>query len=70
MIAELGEAGFESFVETDLGVSAYILKASWSASILNDIRILASSEFKISYTFKEIEQVNWNSAWEKTSIRL
>ncbi|NCP89026.1 MAG: 50S ribosomal protein L11 methyltransferase, partial [Flavobacteriales bacterium] len=29
LIAELGEAGFESFVETDEGVSAYIQKEAW-----------------------------------------
>jgi len=65
LIVELAEVGFESFVETETGISAYILKNSWSASILNNIQILGSTEFKISYTFKEIEQVNWNSAWEK-----
>jgi len=65
LIAELAEAGFESFVETDTGVSAYILKEQWQESILAEIQILKSSEFNISYTFKEIEQVNWNSEWEK-----
>jgi len=65
LIAELGEVGFESFVETESGVSAYILKDDWQESILAEIQILKSSEFNISYTFKEIEQVNWNSEWEK-----
>jgi len=64
LIAELGEAGFESFRETEMGVSAYILKEDWQEAILEDIQILASDAFNISYTFKEIEQVNWNSAWE------
>jgi ribosomal protein L11 methyltransferase len=65
LIAELAEVGFESFVETETGVSAYILKEQWQESILAEIQILKSSEFNISYTFKEIEQVNWNSEWEK-----
>jgi ribosomal protein L11 methyltransferase len=26
---------------------------------------LQSAEFKIEYTFEEIEQVNWNEEWEK-----
>ncbi len=65
LIAELAEAGFESFVETNNGISAYILKKKWQKAILNDIQILVSNEFKISYTFEEIEQVNWNSEWEK-----
>lgn len=65
LIAELGYAGFESFVETDDGVTAYIQKEEWNANILDDIYILTSDEFKISYMFEEIEQVNWNEEWEK-----
>jgi len=65
LIAELGYAGFESFVETEEGVSAYIQKEEWNDAILDDIQILNSTEFEIDYTFNEIEQVNWNAEWEK-----
>lgn len=65
LIAELGYAGFESFVETDEGVNAYIQKEEWYEGILDDIQILNSKEFDISYTFDEIEQTNWNEEWEK-----
>jgi ribosomal protein L11 methyltransferase len=65
LIAELGYAGFESFVETEEGVTAYIQKADWNDAILNDIQILKSDKFDISFTFDEIEQVNWNAEWEK-----
>ncbi|WP_142783490.1 50S ribosomal protein L11 methyltransferase [Changchengzhania lutea] len=65
LIAELGYAGFESFVETENGVSAYIQKEEWREGILNDIQILTSNEFVITYSFKDIEQVNWNAEWEK-----
>lgn len=65
LIAELGETPFESFIETEEGISAYIQKQYWTADVLNDIQILDSEEFKISYTFEEIEQVNWNEEWEK-----
>ncbi|MGO3182249.1 MAG: 50S ribosomal protein L11 methyltransferase [Aequorivita sp.] len=65
LIAELGYAGFESFVETEEGVTAYIHKEEWNKSILEDIHILKSEEFEIAYTFSEIEQVNWNEEWEK-----
>ncbi len=66
LIAELGLAGFESFVETDDGVMAYITKTDWNAFILEEIEILKSSEFKITYEFKEIEQTNWNEEWERS----
>lgn len=65
LIAELGYAGFESFVENEGGVTAYIQKEEWNNDILNDIQILNSDEFEITYTFEDIEQTNWNAEWEK-----
>jgi ribosomal protein L11 methyltransferase len=65
LIAELGYGGFESFVETEEGVTAYIQKDDWNANILDEIQILNSNEFEITYTFDEIEQTNWNAEWEK-----
>ncbi len=65
LIAELGETAFESFIETETGVSAFVQKDLWTEDILNDIYILENPEFKINYTFEEIEQVNWNEEWEK-----
>jgi ribosomal protein L11 methyltransferase len=65
LIAELGYAGFESFVETDKGIIAYIQKQDWNQAILNDIQILNSNEFSISYVSEKIEQTNWNQEWEK-----
>ena len=65
LIAELGEKAFESFIETETGISAYVQKDLWSETILEDIQILDNPEFKINYTFEEIEQVNWNEEWEK-----
>ncbi len=65
LIAQLGFAGFESFVENEDGVTAYIQENDWDASMLEDIQILNSKEFKISYKEEVIEQTNWNSEWEK-----
>ncbi len=65
LIAELGYAGFESFVETEEGATAYIQKEEWNAHILEDIQILKSEEFEITFTFEDIEQTNWNEEWEK-----
>jgi len=65
LVAELGAAGFESFTENPDGVIAYIQKADWNASLLDDVQILQSEEVNFSYDVKEIEQVNWNLEWEK-----
>ncbi|MDM1372622.1 50S ribosomal protein L11 methyltransferase [Myroides marinus] len=65
LIAELGEKAFESFEETATGVSAYVQKVLWTEDILEDIFILQSDQFTITYRKEEIEQVNWNEEWEK-----
>ncbi|MDT0555915.1 50S ribosomal protein L11 methyltransferase [Patiriisocius hiemis] len=65
LIAELGSVGFESFVENEKGIAAYIQKTDWTETVLEDIYILKSNEFEISFSKKEIEQVNWNQEWEK-----
>lgn len=65
LLAELGELPFDSFEETEAGLSAYIQEEFWNEDILNDIFILKSDEFTITYTYENIEQVNWNEEWEK-----
>ncbi len=65
LIAELGELPFESFIESENGITAYIQKSLWSSNILDNVFILKSTEFNFSYTIEEIEQVNWNEEWEK-----
>ena len=65
LIAELGSVGFESFVETENGVTAYIQKTDWNAEILADVFVLNSDEFLIEYNQNEVPQTNWNAEWEK-----
>ena len=65
LIAELGNVGFESFVENDNGVIAYIQKQEWSSKILDHLFILDSPEFEISFSHHEVVQTNWNKEWEK-----
>lgn len=65
LIAELGEVGFESFVEEETGVLAYIQKEEWSENILDGLYILNNGNFDISFTCKEIAQENWNATWER-----
>jgi len=65
LIAQLGLVNFESFVETETGVQAYIQKGDVYEGILNDVQILQSNEFEITHLKTEIAQINWNSEWEK-----
>ena len=65
LIAELGEAGFESFVENEQGILAYVQQSDWRADILSNVQILQNPLFEITYDHKEIAQENWNATWEE-----
>lgn len=65
LIAELGNAGFESFVETDEAVEAFIPTKSFSGEILEEDRFQKSDFFKFHYTREEIADQNWNEVWEQ-----
>ena len=65
LIAQLGYVGFESFVEQDNGVTAYIQKQEWNSKILEDVFLLHSNEINIIFEHNEIAQTNWNEEWEK-----
>lgn len=65
LIAELGGVQFESFLETEEGVLAYIKKEDWNPDILRDLPILGNSLFQIDFSYTEIEQENWNATWEQ-----
>ncbi len=64
LMAELAELGFESFVETDEGLQAYLAANNNKAVDLTQINLLNSSFFKVSYEVKEIEDKDWNAQWE------
>lgn len=65
LLAELGELGFDSFVETKEGLQAYIKKELWNPLDLKDVQILSNKDFSITYEVGEIVQANWNEQWEK-----
>lgn len=65
LIAELGMVGFESFVEEENGLKAYIQESDWHAAILEDVDILKSEEFVIKTAHHTVAQTNWNAEWEK-----
>jgi ribosomal protein L11 methyltransferase len=65
LIAELSEVGFESFVETEDGVEAYIQLPLFNEALIDDISLLNNPNFKVDYSTKTIEDQNWNAEWEK-----
>jgi ribosomal protein L11 methyltransferase len=65
VIAELNEAGYDSFAETGNGLLAYIESTSFNENSLLDLQAKYAAQFEISYTIAPLEEKNWNEEWEK-----
>jgi len=66
LLAQLSEIGFESFVETETGLTGYVLKEAFSKVHFDAIGILENPQFEISWESKTVAQQNWNSVWEQS----
>ncbi len=64
LIAELSEIGFDSFVETEIGVQAYIKSELFDADKVSALEVLNSPYFTITFSYNEVENQNWNAVWE------
>ena len=65
IIAELAELGFDSFIETDDGVQAYIPEPDFRDAAVKQLLESYADRTSISYSIKGIAQQNWNAEWEK-----
>lgn len=64
LIAQLGEIGFESFMELDEGLLAYVPVDNFNESQLNDLLLHNQFNTPRDYTVKTIKEQNWNKVWE------
>ncbi|MDO5665445.1 MAG: 50S ribosomal protein L11 methyltransferase [Bacteroidia bacterium] len=62
---QLSEIEFESFLQSNSGVLAYVPEAKFSVSKVDDLLRNFLLDVKIDYSFKVIDDVNWNEEWEK-----
>ncbi|MFT5878409.1 MAG: ribosomal protein L11 methyltransferase, partial [Dokdonia sp.] len=62
--AELGEIGFESFLEEEQVLKAYVEKDVFNEDLLKKVDSLNNSNIEITYSYKELAQENWNKQWE------
>lgn len=65
LMAELIEIGFDSFTEEHDGILAYIQTELFKEEALEEVHLLQNPDIKISYTFQEMPNINWNEEWEK-----
>lgn len=66
LMAELGEAGFESFVETDEGLLAYIPETDFEETKIAEIIGRYQEITSIVSSWRSLERKNWNEEWEKS----
>ncbi|MBY0426558.1 MAG: 50S ribosomal protein L11 methyltransferase, partial [Cytophagales bacterium] len=64
IIAELADAGFDSFEEQTGCLSAYIEKDVFDEEVLRELQGKYADLFAINYSFQELENKNWNEIWE------
>lgn len=65
LIAELGEIGFDTFMENPEGFSGYITQDRFSEPAVKEILARYDSGHAIPYSVAVIPKENWNEDWEK-----
>ena len=64
LMAELAQIGFESFVELEHGLEAYIPQTDFLEESLQEVTLLKNPEFSIEYSINTLAPKNWNEVWE------
>ncbi|WP_114777407.1 50S ribosomal protein L11 methyltransferase [Botryobacter ruber] len=65
LVAELGELGFEAFVDTEDGFSAYILEHLFEQEALDEVLQRYAELVQVTYQVQQIARQNWNEEWER-----
>lgn len=67
--AQLADIGYESFVETDTGLEAYIPEDRYDEENFN----LVLNEYRTTFYFTVLQEIikdqNWNQVWEKNYFK-
>ena len=64
-MAEIAEAGFDTFMETDTGFEAYAEEDKADRETVEFIRQKYSHVKPLLLLFEKVEKQNWNEEWEK-----
>lgn len=61
-----GEAGFESFEDTDGGLNGYVQESAFDEEQLNgSLRDFPIDNVQITYNINKVEDHDWNEEWER-----
>lgn len=66
LIAELSQARFDAFLETEAGFEAYAEGDEYDATLVDVIREKYQSVTPLEFSFSRVDKRNWNEEWEKS----
>ena len=69
LIARLSELGYDSFMETDEGIEAYIPSEKYFPLTPEVLPFLSNSSYHFNISAEELEEKNWNEEWEKNYFK-
>ena len=65
MIAQMSDYGFESFLDSEKGFKAYMLKSAFSKNEFERLSLFSKEDVLVKWTQKSIPPQNWNEKWER-----
>ena len=65
LMAEVAEARFDTFLETETGFEAYCEQDKFDAQALSALKEKYSFVSPLLFSFDKVEKQNWNEEWEK-----
>lgn len=66
LMAELAEAGFDTFLEVENGFEAYVEGDGYNEILVTEIGTKYQGVTSLHFTFSQVEKKNWNEEWEKS----
>lgn len=66
LMAELAQANFDTFLETENGFEAYVEGEQYDRQLVDDIRRKYEQSTPLGFSFSQIPKKNWNEEWEKS----
>ena len=66
LMAEIADAGFDTFMETEKGFEAYVEKENFDANRLEEIKQKYKSVNPLLFYWDKIQKQNWNEQWENS----
>lgn len=66
LMAEIADAGFDTFMETEKGFEAYVEEKKFDAQQLDEIKKKYNAVNPLLFYWDQIQKQNWNEQWEKS----